>query len=44
MPSSPAFGVDALTIVGLVRRINPSTAIRPRRSANGLGFRTSGRS
>ena len=42
IPSRPAFGVEAFTIVGRVRRISRIVAHRARRSAIGEGSRTNG--
>ncbi len=43
IPRSPAFGVDAFTIVGRSRRISRIVAQSARRSASGDGSRTKGR-
>ena len=43
IPNNPAFGVDALTIVGRSRRISRIVAHSARRSATGDGSRTNGR-
>ena len=43
IPSSPAFGVEALTIAGFRRRISRIVAHNAPRSATGDGSRTNGR-